>query len=353
MRPFFDQTEGYALAVLDTLCTGQRLGPRPVEKKIEPSDELLRIAAERLSIHCHRWLLPGGRAERTVLRDGRRETGRLWDEALNGPFHLRFTAASPALWLAITRHQLGRKAVGTLEKTRQVIVEGTECGDWIFYALAADHARVIGDFEAGSNFFRRMRSGSPLVVLTTLHPQVAHAGGVQNHLDRLLRPAVIRIVECIDDLLVDHWVDTARVAAASPADLEDFVERFRNMGMVLAAWLEALDGRGRLDLARTLMRFAVAFATEVVKDPEAIRHLVTHRLRPRTMRERTAALETAADVARIGLTLRDHRSRFAALRYGEERWEEGQLFMADYDAIVLPHAERIRQVEYVLRGTIG
>ena len=55
----------------------------------------------------------------------------------------------------------------------------------------------------------------------------------------------------------------------------------------------------------------------------------------------------------IGVRLADLHDRFAALRYGDDRWDEGQLYINSYDEILSPHIDRVRTLERGLRGIIG
>lgn len=347
-RPSFDQTEGFALAILDTLASGKRPSPPPRDRSLEPSEELVRVGAERLSVHCHRLLLAGGAAERTVLRNGRRMSGRLWDAETTEGFRLRFTSASKDLWLGVTHAVLHGGAVDRLRAT----VEATDTGDWIFYAEAGRNLERLGaELEPTTLLSRRLRAGSPLAVLFTARPHTPHLGAVRNHLARLTSKRARRILECLDRPLVEAWT-IAVVEALTLRDIERFTQRFTEIAAVLESHLLALDDAGRLDLARALLHFSVAFATELVEDPEELRSSLTDRLRPRSMRERTAALTALARVAAVGTELETHRGRLAAARYGDARWDEGQLFLRDFDDVAGPHLERIRHTERALRGTL-
>lgn len=348
VRPYFDQTEGFALAILDTLAAGRRTPPPPRQRDLEPSEELVRVGAERLNVLCHRLLLEGGAAERTVLRDGRRVSGRLWDEPANDGFRLRFTAASKDLWLGISQSVRRNRTVDRIRPT----VEATDTGDWMFYALASTNLGRLGTApRPDAPMRRRLRSGSPLAALITATPQTPHAGAVQNHLARLLSSRSVRILECFDQPLLAAW-STAASRALDIDDIDRFTARFTEIGTILDAHLAALDAARRLDLARSLLLFAVRFATEIATDPVTLRTRITDGLRPRTMRERTAAFSALARVAAVGARLAQHREQLAGARYGDDRWEEGQLYLREFDAIAAPYLDLIQETERTLRGTI-
>jgi hypothetical protein len=357
-RPVFDQTEGYALSVLDALAAGSRVHPSPGEKRLDPSEELIRIGAQRLSIHLHRLLLrSGGQRERTVLREGRRASGRMWDAALNEPFRLRFSEASPRLWLGLVQLGLRPPRAEELEEKlgRVTKVEGTECGDWLFYAQAFSHTARLGiAFHPEGWFARRLRSASPVTVLVQLEPHLMQRAAVRTHLLRLLQKGTVRIPECIDDLLLSSWRDiVARAAERSPT-IESFTLRFNAAAEVLDAWIDALDEKQRLDLAGPVMRLLAAFAAEIVTAPvEELREEIIRRHSPRSVHQRQEAHRAMGRLLAIGVRLAELRARFARLGYGDERWEEGQLVLASYDELLSPHIDRIRTLERGLRGIIG
>jgi hypothetical protein len=352
MRPSFDQTEGYALSILDALAAGKRPHPLPAEKALEPSEELIRVGAERLSISMLRSLAAGGSRERTVLRGGRRVSGRIFDSAVNGGFRLHFTAASKDLWLGITHALLRQRGI---EGIQQVPVEGTRDGDWLFYATAQQNLeRIAAEPPADAPIQKRLRSGSPLVVLACLSPAQPQRASVESHVRRLMHPASLRVLECLDDRLLARWDARVRDVVLRAPSVDRLAAGANACASVLESYLACLDGAGRLDLAVTLMRFAVRLATRILDEPaDAVRAHLTERLRPRTMRERADALGAVARIAQVGRTLGEHRRRLASIRYGEDRWEEGQLFIASYDAIVAPEAGRVADMALGLSGAIA
>ena len=110
--------EGHALEVLDLLCRGRALRINAKEPLTRPRPELTEVAGRRIAASILRVLVEGGRRERTVLRDGRRVDGRIWDRELLRDFSLRFSAASYTLWIELTNR------LGALARDSQV-GEGT------------------------------------------------------------------------------------------------------------------------------------------------------------------------------------------------------------------------------------
>jgi hypothetical protein len=324
VRPYFDENEGLALTLLDALATG-RPPSHTLPRNLEPSEELIRIGCHRLNIHlCRHLLHAGGHRERTVLREGRRVTGRLWDGGVDRTFRLRFTEASLRLWL-----------------DHRVRVEGTECGDWLFY----ERAQASGfDPKTEAMLGRRLRSASPLVVLASLEPHIAERAAIRNQLARLLQTRSVRMIECLDDPLLAGWLDAVRAAAQHSVGLAPLTLRFEAMAEVLDAWVDVLDEKRRLDLTAALMRLMAALDL-------SLESLARHPAR--NVHERQAAQQAMARLVAVGVRLETLRDRFAALRYGDERWDEGQLYLALFDGLLAPHRDRLRGIERELRGVIG
>ncbi len=362
-RPFFDQTEAFALSIVDALAGGRRPHPLPYLKQLEPSPQLIRIGAERLAIHLHRHLLrSGGDRERTVLRGGRRATGRLWDPALNEGFGLRFTAASINLWLGLVQgmlHPPKRRPDLGQRLGRCARVEGTESGDWLFYARALAHLPRLpietGDPHSADDLLgRRLRSGSPLAVLWSLSPHLAERAATSNLLERLLGAGSVRIAECLDGALLPAWTEALSRALHQSPSLDPFVARAAGAALVLGGWLDALDRRERLDLAAGVMRFLAALP-DLLGSPsiDRVRADLASRYLPRTVHERQRAEHALAGVLAVGVRLAELDDRFAALRYGDPRWDEGQLYRAAFADLLAPQLDRIRALERGLRGVIG
>jgi hypothetical protein len=376
VRPFFEQTEGFALSMLDSLATGRRPHPLPSDKRLErsepeeakrsgarasgavaglePTEELIRIGSHRLNLHLHRHLLQsGGHRERTVLREGRRVSGRLWDAALNDSFRLRFTEASRNLWLGMVQVVLRPpKSWDPQQVGRHARVEGTESGDWLFYARVHANAHKSGiEFRPDDYFGRRLRNASPLVVLFSLEPHLMQRLATRNHLSRLLQKGSVRMIECLDDALLPSWIEIIRASYQRSGSLAAFTVRFEGIAEVLDAWVDVLDEKQRLDLATVAMRAAAALVTELL--PENPMQDVGARYPPRNVHERQSSHQALARVAAVGVRLEQLRDRFALLRYGDERWDEGQLYLAAFDDLLAPHVERLRALERGLRGIIG
>ena len=71
------------------------------------------------------------------------------------------------------------------------------------------------------------------------------------------------------------------------------------------------------------------------------------------MAERDQAMQAAAGVADLGPRLLQLRDQMAARGYGDDRYEEAQLYLADADDILAPARERVLLVAHALSGRLG
>ena len=358
----------HALEVLDCLAAGRRVltaVPEPVAA-MEP--DLVSAGMERLGSRCLQFLVrAGGYRERAVLRGGRRVRARLWDGEANEGFSLRFTALSREVWAAMlqpaARRRRGKvkklsakrvRAKASMERAPRV--GGT--GDWIFMALALTHLaegrlRGRGGDEEIESLETELCLLSPLATLAGLRPRTPGGQDMSLWLSKLLEPGAVRVVECLDDVLVRWWRRRlGHILRRRP--LKDRGERLAQSGKVLGAYLDALDQAGRADLCRPLMSFVVALGDEVLDgDPDEVRQQIICGARPRSMAERDQAMQAAAGVADLGPRLLQLRDQMAARGYGDDRYEEAQLYLADADDILAPARERVLLVAHALSGRLG
>ncbi|MCB9753713.1 MAG: hypothetical protein H6713_27545 [Myxococcales bacterium] len=358
--------EAHALEILDVMCRGRGLRVR-AKAPLELRAEVVEIAAQRMAVTCLRFLRDtGGREERTVLRGGRRRVGRLWDSGLAPAFRLRFTAASHQLWWELTqrleglsRQSLARVGERATREARRVIrrvvqVPGTDTGDWLLYTLTWRHLHVLQMMpEVRGDLVRRMALGSPLLALATLRAEVPpDIGELGRSLARLLEPSAVRMLECVDELLVEGWTGEVMNALRS-ANTEEFTARFDAIALTLETYLEVLDRARRLDLARALMRFVAGLATEVFTgdvDSERRRALIHHS--PSSIAERDALLARVARVVAFAERLQEVRGELALERYGDDRYEEARIVLADAERLLDPHYERLSALRVGLSGAL-
>ncbi len=336
-----DASDAQALEAVDALVGPGRW--EPLEEPLQASHRvtLLAAVARRLARGSLRWLVTGGgyRA-RTVLRGApdadsalRRVRGRVWDAELAEGLDLRFTRASERLWRGLLlqvprlrRHDLGEKEARRL--TRLWIAAGTtDIGDWLLYAAAwprLGRLRFAG--EAGEReelMERRLCDGSPLLRLLRLrngHP-----------FDPLLRPPAVRLVECALDRVTDAWRET--LSRLPEARLEEVVN-------CLGAWLDAVCSAGRADLAAPALRALPALQRPQVSEAPTVAALTVRRTR-------------WAELFEVGERLEALRETLASARYGDDRYEEAQLYLAEHEAHFAEHASRLAGVARSLRGVVG
>ncbi len=358
--------EAHALEILDVLCRGRGLRVR-AKPPLELRPEVVEVGAQRMAVSCLRYLRDaGGREERTVLRGARRRAGRLWDPGFAPEFRLRFTEASYRLWWelaqrldGLSRQSLARVGERATREARRVIrrvvqVPGTDTGDWLLYTLTWRHLSILQMMpEVRDELSRRMALGSPLLALASLQSAVPpDCADLSSSFGRLLTPGAVRMLECLDDLLVESWTGEV-INALRLSKTEEFTARFDAIAEALETYLELLERARRLDLARALMRFAAGLATEVFTgepDNERRRALIHHS--PRSIAERDALLERVARVVAVGERLLERRDELADERYGDDRYEEARIVLGDAERLLVPQADRLTALRVGLSGAL-
>ncbi len=361
----FDVAEGRALDVLATLLGRGRPALVTVAARFDaPRRELLEAGARRIASSVGQFLaFEGGYRERTVLRDGRRVSGRVWSPSLGEGFAPRYTLASRSLWLnaaasipTLTGLDASPEAARKAARLAEGLVEatGTASGDWVFYAIAHASVRAfrLTTFDE-TTLQRRLREGSPLATLLYAE-DAAPRESLRDRLRRLLAPESARAVECIEGRLARSW--TRRAAQSWEARLapDELTRRWGNLGVTLHAWLDALDLARRMDLARPLL----GFAKQLVRGPlseggEAVRDALTRAPGLRSIRDRDALLAAVSSVADVGARLLRRREELAGERYGDERYEEAQVYLRDADAALTPSRRKVEGVARALSGVLG
>lgn len=358
--------EGHALEVLDLLCRGRAIRIVPTQPLSEPRPELTRLAARRIAAASMRLLAEGGRRERVLLRDGRRVRGRVWDPGINDGFRLRFTGATHELWVQTTQRlaEIARSSEvvegqGASKRVRRqlrkiVKIADTDTGDWLVYALAYRHlARIDMPLEIREDFGRRLCLGSPLATLFALETHVVEAGvDLADYLSRLLVGPAVRLLECLEDLLVEQWCD--QISACMSAAPDTRTARLVAAAVTLEAQLDALGRHRRLDLARPVLRALARLLEGEWKHPpgEVVRRLFSNTAMT-TFVERDALRRALARVVQLGERLLRTRDRLAAEGFGDPRYEESQLLLADVDQLLRPHFPRLDALASALTGRIG
>ena len=325
------------LQLIDTIMTGRGRAPEAV-----PALDVLPVscaiqASRRLSRHALRFLVEsGGLAPRTVLRDGERVRGCIWDAALKGAFHLRFSRATTTLWLRWdpAGMQSSSEKVRRRHLRRWIPEDDIDTGDWIVLARLVDHLRGFGwPIEVVQTMIAWCDRLSPLAALAALDGS--------RSFEPLLSPVGVRVIECVDDWISARWRSALDQSQRGAHDLV----AIQRMTHAMTRWIDTLDTFERLDLARALLRTFGEWVAQL--DAGAMRDRVNRHPDRQLLRASTAQLID------VGQRLADLRRALGDQRFGDPRYAEAQLFLADYDAHFAPHAGTCAQIGRRLRGVIG
>jgi hypothetical protein len=357
--------EADLVRVLDVLLDGDaqgrlRLPEQPVVLGAVRR-EVMQIGADRMARAALRFLLrQGGFRERTVLRDGRRVRGRLWDAPLNEGWALRFTDASRALWVGAARvlPALARAVAPGEERSRQhrravrdMIPNGGATGDWILHALVLRRIpSLVPEPDVREVVARKLRLASPLATLLSLDG-VAGDAEIEDRLAPLTSRAGQRVLECVDDCLAASLGAEVSLDFLEREDHARVVARLASTERVLRVHLALLHRARRLDLARPLVGFFADLLQRA--DPAEVRRKVAHNGRIEGARARDEALAGVSRLFEVGHTLMTRRDELAAERYGDERYEEAQLFLGAVDPTLGPLRGRIVSSILALSGIVG
>lgn len=359
----FSVEEGDALRFLDALCGRERsrLPRRPFkEKQVRP--ELARVVHDRMARLALRFLVEGGGyRERTVLREGRRISGRIWDAALNEGFSLRFGEASFWFWLSSARElpQLVEQPKSFGRHHRKILRElvperALAPGDWIFFTLAYQNLSKFGlSFEIQEALARRMRAMCPLLPLLALERDEGRPG-LEGEFLLLCQPGAVRVLESIDDVLFAAWKERVNALELMPMEAERFTQQWDAIATVLQTYLNVLDRVRRMDLARVVMRFVRFLVTEAfAKGGDALRAQIASMSGVKTLAQRDRVIQTIARAVDLGPWLLRRRDELGMERYGDERYEEAQIFLRQTEETLDPIREQIESLSRGLSGIIG
>ncbi|MEZ4452213.1 MAG: hypothetical protein R3B09_22295 [Nannocystaceae bacterium] len=195
--------------------------------------------------------------------------------------------------------------------------------------------------------------GSPLATLFTLQAETPEGLLLHEHLERLIDGPAVRLCECLEELLVERWVAAIRAAMdASPTAQR--IARVSAAAEVIEAHLGLLDRHRRLDLARAWMRALVGLLDAAwagaPMDVVARLGVASHF---ENLAQRDALRRALARIVGVGEHLGQVRDRMAAQGYGDPRYEESQLYLERFDAILAPHLPRLRGITAALTGRLG
>lgn len=335
--------EGDALAVLNALLGFSRADVvRSSGDLGVPRPAVLRLAARHMAVAVTRWMVEsGGARERSVLRANRRESGRVWDEALMGGWAPAFSLRSIDFWLGATRnipHLDAERAAaidGATRKKKRVLkevlpaAEGGRDGDWVFFLLA--HKAIPGFALAPEDerqVLRALRRASPLAGLFALDLQEDSEALAAERVSWLFAEGTVRLLECAQDRLERSW-EQALVSLWSRSDtVPNLLPLWKSTGRALRAYVAAADASRRCDLLRPLLRLLAEIPSKVMTGGgDAVRRRVIQLPGWTSIKERDEMLGAVRAVTDLGARMNRMREEFVLERYGDERYEEAQLFL--------------------------
>ncbi len=352
------------VAIVAELLVGKNRGARfwqAPSPSSSPSPSLRLAVARVLSVGCLRFLLAvGGERERTVLRHGRRQRGRLWDAHLNvdvdpsfSPmaFSLVWNLATTVLPLALGRGEksslaeLSRDERTTLK--RALTLPARTAFDHVWCALALENCAALRLPDAVDVAVRRnLSASSPLCAL--LAPDDPDRADVD--VAALLAPSVVRLLEVTDSAIAAAFVRSLKQIWTRSLDAVEFAARCQAFTRLLLALVGAFDAHQRLDLLGPVARLLAAVPVVLPHDARA---RLLQRPGVTTMADRdrvVAALQGLCDVA---LVLDQLRGRLQGERYGDDRYDEAQLALRVLDDDLAPHRGALATFTRALTATVG
>lgn len=386
------------VAILAEQLVGKSRGERFQQAPPLPTPSTtLRLAVARvLATGCLRFLLQsgGGRA-RSVLRNGRRQRGRLWDPALNAGFDATFSALPlTLLWdLATVVLPLAERRQETLQRSvlaeltreeRRALVRAlpkpmtstaapktaattatattTHLLDHVFVVLALEHRNSLRLPDVVEEVVRQALIGcSPLAALFYADEAVPDGGGtgggkgaddahIGAGIAALCAPGPVRLLEVCDGALGDALLKRLRLVWSRSADGADFTRRCARFAGRVRSLVDGLEQNRRLDLLGPVARLVAALPDELPGDARA---RLVRLPGVTTMSDRDGVVTALNGIVDLALVLDDVRARMQAERYGDDRYEEAQLTLAVLDDVLKPRRDAVTAFARALSGAVG
>jgi hypothetical protein len=315
----FSYEEGALLAFIDVLL-GLRSGAPPLPSVMARGvfNAVLPTGAERAKGAALRFLAESGLEQRTVLREGRIASGRLWDRRLNEGLVLRFGPGFfEFAWM------LARRIASLRERKTPkslAVAPSSRTGDMILYTLAwralpglgllPDNMAIASRALARSNTFTGL-----------------HALDVEEALDlsSLLDDAP-RLVELAEASLEEAW--TSHIQTHFPPTA-GAAERFQHMRLALGAYVSALEAAHRLDLAGPVLG-ALRRTIEPLAGVD-VRALAMRSGKFSSIAARDQHFRTIAALFDIGRGLARRSRQLAGARYGDDHYDEARAFVTVFE----------------------
>jgi hypothetical protein len=230
----------------------------------------------------------------------------------------------------------------------------TGSGDWIVGALAAAASEDLRLSPEDLAIYQGLlRAVSPVVRLT--HPD---EGGDADALAASLAPLAARVdarvMECAEDRVAAAWSarGSALLGAAFVRDLT--AARWTALGAAMRAWCAACDDARRMDLARAAAKAVSALIPRLLAPgPQALRARLSRAPGLRSVAERDALLGAVRSVVDVGAWLLRRRDVLAGERYGDDRYEEAQVFLRDVDGALGASRRGVLELSRALSDQIG
>lgn len=363
--------EGDALAVLDALLGfGRADAVRGAVDIGAPRPEFARLAARHIAVAVARWLTEGGgHRDRSVLREARREAGRVWDEPLVGDWAPTFSKSSLEFWLGAARNlpalDAERAAIASdgpgARKKRRVLKEilpvsdGGRDGDWVFFYMA--HRAVPGFALAPEDerqVLRALRKASPLAGLFALDLQEDRDTLAAERVSWLFAPGTVRVIECVQDRLAKAWEQSLLSLWSRNDTVPNLLPLWKAANRALGAYVAAADAARRCDLLRPLLRMIATIPGKViVGGGDAARARVVALPGWTSIKERDEMLTSVRTMTDLGARMNRLRDQFVLERYGDDRYEEAQLFLRAYAEEFADKRAGLDDLSRGLSNTVG
>ena len=352
----FSIDEGLWLTALANLLTPYRAPAFAAPQSVAPSDDVVRAGIHQIATAGLRQLLFHGHGARphTVLRQGQRRRGTIFDPAMNAEFRLRYSAATRDAWIGLAKEitTLRSGDTGTRRAKRvareTIVVDKTLPGDWLFFwTIASGLCAEDMLAQDATPLRRRIWTASPLAALAECRRTELE------HLRRLLAPSSVRLIELFGPPLRRGWAREFDAFAGATGDVEAMVARGEEVTEVLDSWISVLESAERMDLVQPVLLAIVDFAERLSASSLDVRRQLTNRFHLRTMAERELALRPYRRLFEIGTRLLERRDAFSRIGYGEERYDEAQLYLHAIDTISASSHETLRLVASDVRGALG
>lgn len=366
--------EGGAIAVLDALLGVGGLRERPAVELPAGSvrHELMLAGAERMRVACMRFLVEsGGWRQRYVIRNGKRVEGRIFDPAFVDDFYLRFSQSTDHFWPEVARVVYELRAPpdlralakgGETKSTRKqkrllrdLFPSSTigDTGDWLFFTLARRHMGALRlEPEDTVALGKRLVQASPLATLIYIDDS-ADDSVLDAKFERLFEPSTVSIVESVGDRLVENWCSNFEGTWQARHQLPQYIARCQALSRTIRSFIRVADKAKRLDIVLPVAQFAAHIATKLLPPAEALRASITALSVVPNIEQRNTAIAATAEIVGLGTEMLRLRNNLALERYGEDRYEEAQIFVLVFDRIASAHVNRFEALTRALSDTLG